>query len=49
MLQLDLIMCKNHQGGTGFKNMKGHGDQMRFGTVTVQGWPLVKVHNLSYN
>ena len=23
MLQLDLIMCKNHPGGTGFESMKG--------------------------
>jgi hypothetical protein len=23
MLQLDLVMCKNHKGGTGFECMKG--------------------------
>jgi hypothetical protein len=23
MLQLDLLMCKNHLGGTGFEGMKG--------------------------
>jgi hypothetical protein len=23
MLQLDLIMCKNHSGGTGFEGIKG--------------------------
>ena len=23
MLQLDLVMCKNHPGGTGFEGMKG--------------------------
>ena len=23
MLQLDLVMCKNHSGGTGFEGMKG--------------------------
>jgi hypothetical protein len=23
MLQLDLVMCKSHSGGTGFKSMKG--------------------------
>jgi hypothetical protein len=23
MLRLDLVMCKNHSGGTGFEGMKG--------------------------
>ena len=46
MLQLYLVMCKSHPGGTGFEDMKGsrgHGEQMRLGTVRGQGRPLVKV------
>jgi hypothetical protein len=28
-----LGMCKNHPGGTGSEGIKGHGEQLRFGTV----------------
>jgi hypothetical protein len=32
MLKLYLVMCRSHPGGTGFKNIKGHEDQLRLGT-----------------
>ena len=43
MLQLDLVICKNHPSGTGFEGMRGHEEQLRLGTVGVQGRPLVKL------
>lgn len=43
MPQLNLLMGESHPGGTGFKGIKGHGEQLRFGTVRGQGRSLVKV------
>jgi hypothetical protein len=32
-LQLDLVMYENHSGGAGVEDMRGHGEQLRLGTV----------------
>jgi hypothetical protein len=43
MLQLDFVICKNDQMVLVLKARKGHGEQLRLGTVRGQGKPLGKV------
>ena len=38
-------MCKCHPGDTGFEGMRGHGEQLRLGTVRGQERTLVKVQS----
>ena len=32
MLQLELVMCKNHKDGTGFEGMRDNEEKLRLGT-----------------
>jgi len=38
-----MVMCKSHPGGTGFEDMRNHGEKLRPGTGRGQEKPLVKV------
>jgi hypothetical protein len=53
VLQLDLVMCKNHPGGTGFEGMKGswrtaeawHCERLGEGAASVSvDSPVLKGH-----
>jgi hypothetical protein len=38
-----LVKCKSYPGGTGLKACRVHEEQLRLGTVSGLGRPLVKV------